>query len=175
MQKDFGFWQILRTLQTEQRWLEDPALEATFYAGNPSCKEERYNYFKSLIPYFVKELKRKGVSKYLLWQEYRQQHMDGYGYAQFCFHLQQQLASERSMVLDHKPAEQLYIDFAGKKLQYVDKSTGALIECQVFVACLPFSDYCFAMAVPSQPTEDFLYALSRCLHHLGGVPPGFSS
>ena len=74
------------------------------------------------------------------------------------------------MVLDHKPAKRLYIDFAGKKLHYVDKSTGALIECQVFVACLPFSDYCFAMAVPSQPTEDFLCALSRCLHHLGGVP-----
>ena len=26
------------------------------------------------------------------------------------------------------------------------------------------------MAVPSQSTEDFLYALPRCLHHLGGVP-----
>lgn len=73
------------------------------------------------------------------------------------------------MGLDHKPAGQLYINFEGKKLHYVDKSTGALIQCQVFVACLPFSDYSFAMAVPSQSNEDFLYALSRCLHHLGGV------
>lgn len=151
--------------------LENPELEAKFHVGNPSYKDDRYEHFKGLIPYFLKELKRKGVSKHLLWQEYRQQHPEGYGYSQFCFHLQQQqVAAHPSMVLQHKPAEKLYIDFAGKKLHYVDKSSGELIECQVFVACLPFSDYSFAMAVHSQSTEDFLYALSCCLHQLGGVP-----
>lgn len=51
---------------------------------------------------------------------------------------------------------------AGKQLSYTDRLTGALIGCQVFVACLPFSDYTFAMVVPSQRLEDFLYALG-CL------------
>lgn len=46
--------------------LENPELEAKFHAGNPSYKDDRYEHFKSLIPYFLKELKRKGVSKYLL-------------------------------------------------------------------------------------------------------------
>ncbi|MGJ1292537.1 IS21 family transposase, partial [Sphingobacterium multivorum] len=36
--------------------------------------------------------------------------------------------------------------------------------------CLPFSDYAFAIAVPSQQTPDFFYALSSCLESLGGVP-----
>jgi len=40
----------------------------------------------------------------------------------------------------------------------------------VFVACLPYSDYCFALAVPSQKLEDFIYALGCCLKDLGGVP-----
>jgi hypothetical protein len=38
------------------------------------------------------------------------------------------------------------------------------------VACLPYSDYSFAMAVRSQCVEDFLYALGCCLRELGGVP-----
>lgn len=63
-----------------------------------------------------------------------------------------------------------FIDFAGEKLSYIDRETGEIIECQVFVACLPHSDYSFAMAVRSQNTSDFIYALSCCLNQLGGVP-----
>src|SRR5690606_8681646 len=75
-----------------------------------------------------------------------------------------------SMVMNHQPGDKLYLDYAGKKLSYIDKETGEEIFVQVFVACLPYSDYSFAMAVPSQKTEDFLYALGCCLNDLGGVP-----
>jgi transposase len=151
--------------------LEDPVLEAKFHPGNPAYKDERYETFKTNLEYYLKELKRTGVTKSLLWEEYRQQYSDGYGYSQFCYHLQQQQkASRPTMVLEHKPAEKLYIDFAGKKFSYIDKETGELVECQVFIACLPYSDYSFGIAVKGQSTEDFLYALSCCLQHLGGVP-----
>lgn len=53
--------------------------------------------------------------------------------------------------------KELYIDFAGDTMSYVDIETGELIKCQMFVACLPASDYGFAMAVPSQKVVDFLY------------------
>lgn len=153
--------------------LENPVLEAKFHPGNPAYKDGRYDHFMGDMDFYLAELKRTGVSKRLLWEEYRQQHADGYGYSQFCWHIQQhQLASSSmpSMVLDHQPAEKLYVDFAGKKLSYVDKQTGEMIPCQVFVACLPYSDYSFVMAVRSQSTEDFIYALSCCLQELGGVP-----
>lgn len=160
---DFNFHEFIK--------LEAPVMEAKFHAGNPAYKDERFDHFKTLIDYFLKELKRTGVSKRVLWQEYKQQKPDGYGYSQFCYHLsQQQLASKPSMVLNHQPAEKLFIDFAGKKLGYVDKETGEVIQCQVFVACLPYSDYSFVMAVKSQSSEDFVYALSCCLQALGGVP-----
>jgi len=55
-------------------------------------------------------------------------------------------------------------------LSYVDMQTGEIITCQVFVACLQHTDYGFAMAVRSQTIDDFVYALTRCLHALGGVP-----
>lgn len=151
--------------------LEDPVLEAKFHAGNPAYKEERFEDLKSRLGYFARELGRKGVNKLLLWEEYKQSCPQGYSYAQFCFHLGQQLIARKpSMVLQHTAGEQLFIDFAGKKLSYVDPQTREEIFCQVFIACLPYSDYSFAMAVKSQNTEDFLYALSCCLEELGGVP-----
>ncbi len=40
----------------------------------------------------------------------------------------------------------------------------------MFVACMPYSNYVFVMAVPSQHSDDFLYALGCCLNHMGGSP-----
>lgn len=151
--------------------LEDPALEACLFAGNPAYKDERYDQLKDKLDYYADELTHIGVTKQLLWQEYRHTTPDGYGYSQFCHHLYQYLKAARpSMVLAHSPAEKLFIDFAGAPLWYTDLQTGEVVECQVLVACLPYSDYGFAMAVPSQKTPDFLYGLTCCLHALGGVP-----
>jgi len=151
--------------------LEDPVLEAKFHPGNPAYKDGRFEHFKGKLDYFKEELKRTGVTRQLLWDEYIAAYPPGYSRSQFCFHLSQHLlASKPSMVLQHKAGEKLYIDFAGKKLSYVDSHTGELIYCQVFVACLPYSDYSFVMAVASQSINDFLYALSCCLEEFGGVP-----
>jgi transposase len=153
--------------------LENPVLEAKFHPGNPAYKDnDRYDHLMSRMVYYAKEMNRTGVNKKLLWEEYRAQTAHGYGYSQFCWHIQQQQVASKSpsMVLEHHPADKLFIDFAGKKLHYIDKETGEQIACQVFVACLPYSDYCFVMALHSQSVEDFLHALSCCLQELGGVP-----
>ena len=150
--------------------LEDPVLETKFHPGNPAYSDERFEELKLRLDYFLKELKRKGVTRKLLWEEYRSEFPQGYGLTQFCYHLSQHItASKPSMVLQHKAAEKLFIDFAGKKLSYINRQTGELVECQVFVACLPYSDYSFVMAVRSQGIGDFLHALKCCLDELGGV------
>jgi len=151
--------------------LDDPILEARFHAGNPAYKDERFEYLKANLDYYSKELGRVGVTKRLLWEEYRSNYPGGYGHSQFCYHLSQQLIARKpSMVLQHCAGEKLFIDFAGKKLSYIDPDTGEIVPCQVFVACLPYSDYSFAMAVRSQNISDFLYAMGCCLQELGGVP-----
>ena len=151
--------------------LEDPVLEGRLNPGNPAYKDQRYDRLKPQLDYFSKELKKTGVNRQVLWDEYKAGSPDPYSYAQFCYHIRQYLRSGKpSMVLDHRPGDKLYVDFAGKLLCYVDRQTGEEIKVQVFVACLPYSDYCFAMAVPSQKTEDFIYALGRCLKEFGGVP-----
>lgn len=151
--------------------LEDPELEAKFHSGNPAYKQDRYEQLKNKLDYYVQELSKTGVTKFLLWEEYRRDCPDGYGRSQFYHHLLQHIrAANPSMVLHHNPGEKLYVDFAGKKLSYVDQQSGEVVECQVFVACLPYSDYGYALAVPSQKTSDFIYALGSCLQFLGGVP-----
>ena len=151
--------------------LDDPIMEARFHAGNPAYKDERFEHLKANLDFFSKELGRVGVTKQLLWEEYRSDYPLGYSRSQFCYHLSQQLIARKpSMVLQHCAGEKLFIDFAGKKLSYADPDTGEVVPCQVFVACLPYSDYSFAMAVRSQNISDFLYALGCCLQELGGVP-----
>jgi transposase len=152
--------------------LDDPILEGMFHVGNPAYKDNRYEVLKIQFDYFQRELKKVGVNKRLLWEEYRAVNPDGYGYTQFCYHLSQQKIAGRkpSGVLLHEPGNNLYIDFAGKKLSYIDKQTGEIIKCPVFVACLPYSDYCFVMVVRSQGVEDFIYALTCCLEFFGGTP-----
>ncbi len=57
------------------------------------------------------ELRRKGVTKQLLWQEYRQRHPDdGYCYAQFCHRYRVwQGHQQRSMRQVHRAGEKLFV------------------------------------------------------------------
>lgn len=159
-------WQINDLLQKE-----DPELESLFHSGNPAYSQERFDLIKNNLDHYVEELKQLGVTKKLLWEEYKQANPDGYGYSQFCFHLSQHLlAKNPTMVLEHKPGEKLFIDFAGKTISYINADTGEGINCQVFVATLPYSGHSFIMAVHSQKLEDFIHALCAALKFFGGVP-----
>jgi transposase len=151
--------------------LEDPVLEGKFKAGAAAYTDKRFDALKERLPHIEQEMKNKHVTRNLLWHEYLAAYPDGYRYTQFCFHLNQlQIARKPVAHLTHNPGEKLYIDFAGDTAEFVDGDTGEVHKVQVFVATLPYSDYTFAMAVASQSTADFLYALSRCLSFLGGSP-----
>ena len=155
--------------------MDEPELQRRFSAGNAAYSDKRFDALQEDLEYYVRELERRHVTMYLLWEEYRQKHPDGYGYTQFCYHLNQHKASadpEVSLPMSNfrEGGNELFIDFAGDTMSYVDLDTGEEVKCQIFVACLPASDYGYAMAVPSQKVEDFLHALSSCLRHIGGVP-----
>ena len=74
------------------------------------------------------------------------------------------------MHLEYNPADIIMVDFAGKKLHYVDVSTGEYIGCQVFIATLPFSGLIFCHAVHSQQTGDFANCINAMLRFYAGVP-----
>jgi transposase len=137
----------------------------------PSLKpdQQRYDDFQSRLEYFQKELKRVGVSRYLLWQEYLLEYPGGYSYTQFCYYIQQQhKAGQLSMSLEHKAADRLYIDFTGKKLSWFDPLTGEEKKAEVLVGCLGYSQKAVVVAVESQRTEHFVDGLGQILGCLGG-------
>ena len=157
--------------------IDDPELERMFHAGSPAYTDARMKEFLRLLPYFREQLtnRKLHVTRQLLWEEYRHTHPDGYGKSQFYDHLKQNLVAQKDITTvlaqTYKPGEKLMIDFAGDKLSYIDTETGEIMKVEVFVACMPYSDYIYVICVPSQRTEDFLFALRMCLEHLGGVPP----
>lgn len=153
--------------------LSDEALSQIAYEPAMEKKkgDDRAVDLSGRLAGLVEDLRKPGVTRQLLWQEYRQSRPDGYGYTQFCERLKA-YARDRDAVMhfEHKAAQRLMIDFAGKKLSYVDERTGEVVDCPVFVAVLPFSGYSYVEALPSQCQEDFVAAIANCFAFLGGVP-----
>lgn len=153
--------------------LEDPILESQFSPGNPAYLDKRFEDFKVELSDIEKSLGKPHVTRYLLWEEYISKYPDGYRYTQFCYHLQQhqKAKSPKAVLFDtYRPADMLFVDFAGDKMSYINRETGEEIKVQIFVATLPYSDHYYALCIPSQKVEDFIYALGMCIHSLGGVP-----
>lgn len=122
--------------------------------------------------WIYQELKQKGVTKQLLWQEYRQQHPDaGYSYAQFCYRYKDWLSrQQRSMRQHHRAGEKLFVDYCGPTISIVNPDTGESREAQIFVGALGASNYTYAEAIWSQNQQDWINAHVRMFEFLGGLP-----
>ena len=133
--------------------------------------DTRYENMAKSLDRYCGELSRRGVTRQLLWEEYRKDYPEGYGYSQFCDHLRQHSQSDQAVMhFTHRPGEQLQVDFAGDKSGYVDLSTGEWIACEVLVCVMPYSNYMYVEAIRSQKQEDFIAGLTNALIYLGGVP-----
>ncbi len=151
--------------------LDDESLSRIFYSPGSLGTDSRLAVFEQKVEGWIKELRRVGVTRELLWQEYRAEHSDGYGYSQFCEHLSRHVAQrDLTLALDHTPGEVLMVDFAGKKMEWVDRHSGEVHTCEVLVAVLPFSQYSFCIALPSQSLADFIEGLNQSLLFLGALP-----
>jgi transposase len=153
--------------------MEDQTLELTLLPVDSKSRDDRYEVLLARMEYYQQELLRTGVNRWLLWSEYRQHSTNGYSYAQFCYHLSVYASLQHSSLpINHIPGDLLYVDFAGKLLEYVNPTTGEVIKVQVFVATLGFSQYSYVEAVPTQRTIDFIAALNRCIQYFQGIPKG---
>ena len=116
--------------------------------GRKKRQSEKYRILESYFRYFVIELKKTGVTLYLLWQEYIAKHPDGYGHSQFCYHFQVwREADKATMHLEHKAGDRCFADFAAEKLSIVDINTGEIKEVEIFIAILAASQKTYVEAV----------------------------
>ena len=124
-----------------------------------------------LFPQMEKELKKKGVTRQVLFEEYKTICPDGVGRTQFNHYFSQWKSRQSpSMRMEHKAGDKLFVDFAGDKLFIVDATTGEQQPVEVFVAILGASQLTYVQAVASQQKEDFIAACEGALHYYGGVP-----
>ena len=93
------------------------------------------------------ELRKKSVTKFLLWQEYHERNPNGYNYSWFCDRYRQWLGTrDLSMRQHHRAGEKLFIDYAGHTISVIDAHTGEQSPAQIFVAVLGASNYTFAQS-----------------------------
>jgi transposase len=105
----------------------------------------------------------------LLWQEYREQHPEGYQYSQFCeLYRRYRGKLDYCMRQDHRGGEKLFVDY-GEGLSLVDP-TGEPISTQLFVAVWGASNYTYAEATLSQQLPDWIGSHVRAFSYFGCVP-----
>uniref|UniRef100_UPI001F00417B IS21 family transposase n=1 Tax=Membranihabitans maritimus TaxID=2904244 RepID=UPI001F00417B len=110
-------------------------------------------------------------TKKLLWEEYRKEHSDGYGYSQFCERLKREIGRrDLTLRMDHTPGQVMQVDFAGKPMHWVDAHSGELYSCPVLVATMPHTQHSFAIALSSLKVADFVYGLNQAFLFFGRLP-----
>jgi len=118
-----------------------------------------------------RELKRKGVTLLLLWQEHKAAHPDGLQYSQFCDRYRA-FAGRLDLVMrqHHRAGEKLFVDYAGPTVEVIDRATGEIRAAQIFVATLGASNYTYAEATWTQGLPDWCASHIRAFEFLGSVP-----
>lgn len=164
---------IERALQSGQPWsdlsgLDDSSLKTVLF---PVSEQPPSRKALPDFAYLRSEMKRKGVTLQLLWEEYRSVHPDGYSRSQF-FELYQRHGKTIDPVMrfSHKAGDKLFVDFSGDRPCYVDRESGEIIEPELFVAAMGSSSRIFAVAVRSQQLPDWIKAHVSAFEYYGGAP-----
>jgi transposase len=137
-------------------------------------REGRYLILKNFIDNRSKFKKKPGFTIDNFYKDYQSiVGNKGYSRTQFYRILNQIWHSPQGSIrLIHKYGDKLFVDFAGKKLNYIDRATGEEIEVEVLVTILPASQYIYVEAVPNQKLPNFIGGIMNALKFIGGVPKG---
>ncbi|MDQ3003467.1 MAG: IS21 family transposase [Fibrobacterota bacterium] len=121
--------------------------------------------------YIHVELRKIGVTLQLLWEEYKKDNADGYGYTQYCERYRVFVRKLTvSMRQSHKAGEKAYVDYSGKKPSLVNRETGEVKPVEIFVMVFGASNYTYAEAQESQALPNWLGGHARAFAAFECVP-----
>ena len=109
--------------------LDEAALERLLFPLSPARATTEH-----LAPdwsHLHQELKRKGVTLFLLWQEYKATTPDGFQYSWFC-KAYRAWAGKLDVVMrqHHRAGDKLFVDYAGQTLPIVNRHSGEVHEAR---------------------------------------------
>jgi len=148
--------------------LRESELEARLYPRQGVRSHERP------LPDFQtvhEELRRKGVTLQLLWQEYKQAYPeDGYQYSQFCERYRRwRTKLDVVMRQTHRAGEKTFTDFSGDGIPITDPTSGEVREAPLFVAVLGASSYAYAEAFESEKLRCWIDGHMHAFEYFDGV------
>ena len=147
------------------------ALHTLFQSSEQVELDPRFEVLESRFIKMQKALSKHGVTLQRLWEEYIREHPDGYQLTQFKVYYRKWTGhTSVSMRIEHKAGDKMQVDYTGKKLHIIDKSTGELIAVEVFVSILGASQLIYVEASESQAQEHFITSCENALEYYGGVP-----
>lgn len=118
------------------------------------------------------ELKRKSVTLYILWEEYKRANPDGYQYSWFA-RLYRDWAKTKDvwMPQHHKAGEKVFVDYSGLKVAiHTMNLQDIAFEAEIFVGVLGASDLIYCEASQTQQLSDWINSHQRMLTYYQGVP-----
>jgi len=146
------------------------------FPSHTTIKNKRYDELVRHFEQVHKARKHPGFTFLHHYKTYSESVAEPYSYTQFMEHYNRKYKKEKgSMKLNHLPGNEIYIDFAGKKLHILNKETGELEAVEVFVAILPYSQYTYVEACKSQKRADLIHCMNNMLIFYGGVPKAIVS
>jgi transposase len=133
-------------------------------AASPGLIEPDFNEM-------LDELKQKGMTRQLLWEEYAQTYPGAhYSYSRFTvLYRRWRNKQQLSMRQIHRVGEKLFVDYCGPTMPVVNPETGEIRTAQIFVAVLGASSYTYAEATWSQKLPDWIGSHVRAFNFYGGM------
>ncbi len=148
--------------------LTDTALERALFPGPPAAGTAARA--EPDWAHVDRELRRTGVTRVLLWQEYRAEHPDGYGYTWFCVSFEAWKGRvSPTMRQSHAAGEKVFVDYAGDTIDVIDPATGVAQAMKLFVAALGASSFVYCEARPSEGLSDWIGCHVGMFAAFGGV------
>lgn len=121
--------------------------------------------------YIKTEIKKKGVTLQLLYDEYKGQVNLPVSKTWFYTHYKKYINYEQArMTFEHKAGEKIFVDYSGLTFKIYKTHDEIDFEAEVFVGCLGFSDAIFCCLSRSQKVEDWCEAHVKCFEYFNGVP-----
>jgi hypothetical protein len=106
-------FEILKDKLEDFILLDEDVMYKMLYPEHKAIKQKSKRP-KPDVEYIDKEIRKKGVTYLLLWQEYKEQHPDGYGYTQFkTYYHKYRKKLNPSMRQIHLNGEKLFVDYSG--------------------------------------------------------------
>jgi transposase len=164
---------LQRSSQAQLPWplpegLDDEQLENQLFPRGP-IKPQGTSFPEWEVIY--QQLKKKGVTLLLLWEEHRVVHPNSASYSRFCEHYRTFVKTLHPVMRQyHKAGEKLFVDFSGLTIEWINPTTGEILNAEIFVAVLGASNYTYIEALNSQSLPDWIGAHVRAFAFLGGVP-----